>query len=170
MDDAQKLQAVPNVGKRCAGRVSRESMKKTGTWLLMVFLTGCSLPRWPVHAALTSPYGLRMDGVFPEIHRGVDLAAPTGTPVLAMRDGTVHFAGTMGGYGTVVILQHGTNTRSVYAHLSELRVRTGDRVEGQQLIALSGASGNASGPHLHFEIQRWGRAEDPVLLLGSRPK
>ncbi|MEX2281913.1 MAG: M23 family metallopeptidase [Gemmatimonadota bacterium] len=145
-------------------------MKKNGFFLLMVFVTGCSLPRWPVRAALTSPYGLRLDGGLPEIHRGVDLAVPTGTPVLAMRDGTVHFAGTMGGYGTVVILQHGVNTRSVYAHLSELRVRTGDRVKGQQVIALSGASGNASGPHLHFEIQRWGRAEDPVLLLGSAPR
>ena len=142
---------------------------KTLALALLFMLSGCSLPRWPVNAPLTSPYGLRLNGILPDLHEGVDLAAPTGTPVLAMRSGTVHFAGTMGGYGNVVILQHGTSTRSVYAHLSELRVRTGDRVDGQQVIALSGASGNATGPHLHFEIQRWGRAEDPVLLLGGFP-
>jgi murein DD-endopeptidase MepM/ murein hydrolase activator NlpD len=145
-----------------------DSMKSLAMALLCV-LCGCALSRWPVDAPLTSAYGLRLNGILPDLHEGVDLAAPIGTPVLAMRSGTVHFAGTMGGYGNVVILQHGTNTRSVYAHLSELRVQTGDRVEGRQVIALSGASGNATGPHLHFEIQRWGKAEDPVMLLGGFP-
>ena len=151
-----------------AGALESDSMKILVAGILLV-LSGCALPRWPVDAALTSPYGLRLNGILPDLHEGVDLAAPMGTPVLAMRSGIVHFAGTMGGYGNVVILQHGTNTRSVYAHLSELHVRSGERVEGRQVIALSGASGNATGPHLHFEIQRWGRAEDPVLLLGGFP-
>ena len=129
----------------------------------------CSLPRWPVAAPLTSPYGLRLDGLWPEIHRGVDLGVDTGTPVHAMADGQVEFAGTMRGYGNTVILRHGASTRTLYAHLSELRVRTGDPVSHAQVIALSGATGDVSGPHLHFEIRQGGRPVDPVLLLGGWP-
>ncbi len=130
---------------------------------------GCALPHWPVEAPLTSPYGLRFLGLRPDIHRGVDIAVPAGTPVAAMTGGTVEFAGEMRGYGLVVVLSHGHTMRSVYAHLSQLSVRQGDRVTGRQVIGLSGQSGNASGPHLHFEVQRWGSAEDPVGLLGSAP-
>ena len=92
-----------------------------------------------------------------------------GTPVSAMSSGTVLFAGEMSGYGTVVILEHNPRLRTVYAHLSELAVRKGDAVKGGQVIAKSGRSGNVSGAHLHFEIQRWGRDEDPIELLGGLP-
>jgi murein DD-endopeptidase MepM/ murein hydrolase activator NlpD len=118
---------------------------------------------------MTSPYGLRLVGWAPEVHRGVDIAVPDGTPVVAMEGGTVAFAGTRSGYGTLVVLQHRGSTRSLYGHLSALRVRTGEHVSAGQVIALSGHSGNARGPHLHFEVQRWGAAEDPVPLLGGMP-
>jgi murein DD-endopeptidase MepM/ murein hydrolase activator NlpD len=118
---------------------------------------------------MTSPYGLRFLGLNPDVHKGVDLAAPVGTPVTAIKSGKVEFAGEMRGYGQVVILSHGSTVRSVYAHLSKISVHQGDRVKGRQVIALSGQSGNASGPHLHFEVQRWGRQEDPVSLLGEPP-
>jgi murein DD-endopeptidase MepM/ murein hydrolase activator NlpD len=134
-----------------------------------LYLSNCALPRWPVEAPVTSPFGLRLEGWLPDIHRGVDLAVPTGTEVHAMRRGTVEFAGTMSGYGNVIILRHGGDLRTVYGHLSELRVRAGDDVEGRQVIALSGATGNVTGPHLHFEIRRGGHAEDPVPLLGGFP-
>jgi len=137
--------------------------------VLIVLLSGCALPRWPVEGPMTSPWGLRMDGWLPEIHRGVDIAVPTGTPIRAMSGGTVEFAGTMSGYGYTVILRHWGETRTLYAHLSELRVKTGDRVAGRDVIALSGATGNASGPHLHFEVIRSGKTEDPVPLLGGFP-
>lgn len=130
---------------------------------------GCALPRWPVEAPLTSPYGVRFNGLWPDMHRGVDLAVPVGTPITAMKSGTVEFAGEMRGYGLVVVLRHGANLRSTYAHLSRLSVKTGDTVKGRQEIALSGQSGNASGPHLHFEVWRWGKEEDPVPLLGGFP-
>ncbi|HET9984597.1 MAG TPA: M23 family metallopeptidase [Longimicrobiales bacterium] len=129
---------------------------------------GCSIPRWPVHGTLTSPYGLR--GFWPELHRGVDVSVPDGTPVQAMEGGVVEFAGQMSGYGNVVVLRHGTNLETLYGHLSQIRVRQGERVEGRQVIALSGHSGNATGPHLHFEVRRWGRQEDPVPLLGGGPR
>jgi septal ring factor EnvC (AmiA/AmiB activator) len=101
---------------------------------VLIVLAGCALPRWPVQAAITSPFGLRLDGLLPEIHRGVDLGVPTGTEVCAMRSGTVDFAGVMSGYGNVIVLRHSAHTRTLYAHLSELRVREGERVEGHQVI------------------------------------
>lgn len=86
-----------------------------------------------------------------------------------MAPGTVRFAGTQRGYGTVVWLDHGGQVLSLYAHLSTLRVRAGEGVAAGQVIGLSGASGDATAPHLHFEIWRWGREVDPVPLLGGRP-
>lgn len=135
-----------------------------------LFAAACALPRWPVDAPLTSPYGLRFLGLRPDIHRGVDLAVPVGTPVIAVKRGMVEFAGQMRGYGNVIVLKHGENLRTTYAHLSEISVSAGARVEHGQVIGLSGQSGNASGPHLHFEVIRWGHEEDPVSLLGPAPR
>lgn len=137
--------------------------------VLALVVGGCALPRWPVEGPVTSGFGVRWRGWLPEIHRGVDIGVPVGTPVRAMAPGTVRFAGTMAGYGTVVWIDHGGEVLSVYAHLSELRVRTGEGVTSRQVVALSGASGNVSAPHLHFEVWRWGREEDPVPLLGGEP-
>lgn len=135
----------------------------------LVLITGCSVPRWPVGGSVTSPFGVRRDGLSFQLHRGVDIAVPTGTPIRAMAPGRVAFAGTMRGYGHVVILDHAGGVRTVYAHLSEIRVAKGQELSGRPIIALSGASGRTSGPHLHFEIQRRGSAEDPVPLLGGFP-
>jgi len=118
---------------------------------------------------MSSAYGVRLEGVLPSIHRGVDIPAPEGTPVLAMADGRVAFAGNMNGYGNVVILQHGGATRSLYAHLATIDVAAGEEVRGRQTLGTVGHTGNATGPHLHFEVTRWGHTEDPVPLLGRRP-
>lgn len=139
--------------------------------LLLSFASAaCALPRWPVDGPLTSPYGIRFSGLRPDLHKGVDIAVPIGTPVVAMKAGAVEFAGEMSGYGTVVALRHSSSLRSIYGHLSRLSVKKGEHVSTGQVIGLSGASGNASGPHLHFEVQRWGREEDPVTLLGEPPQ
>jgi murein DD-endopeptidase MepM/ murein hydrolase activator NlpD len=132
-------------------------------------LGGCAIPRWPVAGTLTSDYGVRFRGLRPGWHHGVDIAVPVGTPIHAMRGGTVTFAGVMGGYGNVVILRHGRGTSSVYAHLSRIDVTRGQPVRGRAVIGLSGRSGNATGPHLHFEIVRHGQSDDPVRLLGGPP-
>jgi murein DD-endopeptidase MepM/ murein hydrolase activator NlpD len=137
---------------------------------LAIVVTGCAVPRWPVEGPVSSPFGVRRDGLDFRLHKGIDIAVPTGTPVRAMAPGRVHFAGTMVGYGMVVVIDHAGRTRTVYAHLSELRVRTGEAVDGRPVIGLSGATGRVTGPHLHFEIQRHGKAEDPVPLLGSFPR
>lgn len=138
--------------------------------VLALTVTGCSVPRWPVDGRLTSPYGVRRDGLSFQIHRGVDIAVPSGTPVRAMAPGRVSFAGSMRGYGRVVVIDHGGGVRTVYAHLSQIQVTKGQELSGRTVIALSGSSGRSSGPHLHFEIQRRGSAEDPVPLLGSFPR
>lgn len=145
------------------------SMRRAITLALTILLTGCSLPRWPADGTVTSPFGLRRDGLGLAIHHGVDISLPPGTAVRAMAPGRVVFAGAMTGYGRAVILDHGDHVRTLYAHLSDIRVEAGQRVDGRSVIGLSGSSGRTSGPHLHFEIRRRGRAEDPVALLGGFP-
>lgn len=143
-----------------------------GRWMIALtalLAAGCAIPRWPVQAPLSSPYGLRMRGIRPEIHRGVDLATPEGTPVRTMAPGTVRFAGTQRGYGSVVWMDHGGSVLTVYAHLSEVRVKAGDRLGRGAVLGLSGSTGDVTAPHLHFEVWRWGREVDPVPLLGGRP-
>lgn len=149
------------------GRGTRCGLLLAGGLLLLV--SGCSVPRWPVDGVMTSPYGLRMRGWRPTLHHGVDVAAPTGTPVRAMKAGRVERAGPMGGYGLTVVMSHGGNVRTLYAHLSRIDVSVGQRVGGGHVIGAVGQTGNATGPHLHFEITRWGQAEDPVVLLGRMP-
>ena len=118
---------------------------------------------------MTSAFGLRVQGLRPGIHRGVDVAVSEGTEVRAMAPGRVRFAGVQRGFGSVVWLDHGGEVMTVYAHLSVIRVRTGDKVDGDAVLGLSGSTGDARGAHLHFEVWRWGREVDPVPLLGGRP-
>lgn len=133
-------------------------------------LGACALPRWPVDGVMTSPYGLRFRGWSPDLHPGVDIAAPEGTPVRALKRGRVHFAGRQGGYGNVIYLDHGGGTVSLYAHLAEIRVSAGQRVRHGEVIGTVGRSGNATGAHLHLEIWMHGRPQDPVPLLGGFPR
>lgn len=130
---------------------------------------GCGLPRWPVEGPIIAPFGVRWQGSGPTIHRGVDIVVPTGTPVYAMSSGEVAFAGTMTDFGLVVWIAHGDAILTVYAHLSEILVVEGQTVTRDESLGLSGRSGNATGPHLHFEISGRGHQVDPVLMLGGPP-
>jgi murein DD-endopeptidase MepM/ murein hydrolase activator NlpD len=136
---------------------------------LSLACTGCMYPRWPVEGPVTSAYGLRFRGLKPGLHRGVDIGVPEGTEIRAMARGRVRFAGSMGGYGLVVWLDHPGEVITVYGHLSVIRVRAGEQVRSRQVIGLSGGTGDATGPHLHFEIWRNGREVDPVPFLGRFP-
>lgn len=145
-------------------------MRTGAAVLLLLTLSGCALPRWPLQGEVSSPFGVRVPGrILPTLHHGVDIRVPTGTEVRTMAPGRVRFAGTMSGYGEVVWIDHGPRLLTVYAHLSEIRVRAGDQVGSRQIIGLSGMSGSATGPHLHFEVWRSGRPRDPVPLLGGFP-
>ena len=136
---------------------------------LLLSTGGCHLPRWPVNAELTSGFGVRFLGVRPDIHRGVDLDVPTGTPVQAMASGRVRFAGVMSGFGNVVWLDHRGGLLSLYAHLSAINVRVGQEVTAGVVVGQSGATGSVTAPHLHFEVWRWGRPVDPIAILGGKP-
>lgn len=116
---------------------------------------------WPVKGRLTSRFGLR--GNRP--HEGIDLGAPHGTPIYAAEAGRVIHSGRFGAYGKVVILKHAGAYRSVYAHARRLFVEKGEFVERGQKIAEVGATGRATGPHLHFEIRRGETAHDPLVYL-----
>lgn len=140
-------------------------------WLLLVAaLTGCGLPRWPAQAPLTSPYGLRTLGSRLDMHHGVDLGVPTGTPVRAMAAGRVSLAGARSGYGLAVVIDHGGGWTTLYGHLDRVDVRVGDRVRAGTQVGLSGNTGLSTAPHLHFELRRFGRSRDPVPLLGGFPR
>lgn len=136
----------------------------------LIALQACQTPQWPVRAPLRSPFGVRGDEFLGDMHRGIDLAAGMGTPVRPVLSGRVRSAGTMRGYGRVVWIEHGKDALSVYAHLSEIAVREGQEVTKATVIGRTGQSGNATGPHLHFEFWRWGRALDPLYVLGKPPE
>lgn len=97
-------------------------------------------------------------------HEGVDYAAPTGTSVRSVGDAVVDFAGVQNGYGNVIILQHRNNFKTVYAHLSRILVRKGESVNQGQNIGAVGATGWATGPHLHFEYRINGVYRDPLTI------
>jgi peptidoglycan hydrolase-like protein with peptidoglycan-binding domain len=117
---------------------------------------------WPLQAALSSPFGPRGIG----FHPGIDLSAATGTPVAAAAAGRVVFAGlNRGGYGNLVEVAHGNGVLSMYAHLSSFSVRVGQSVATGTRIGRVGATGEATGPHLHFEVRVRGAAVDPLSAL-----
>ena len=97
-------------------------------------------------------------------HLGVDYGAPTGTPIRSVGDGVVAFAGVQSGYGNVVHIQHSGNRTTVYAHMSRIDVRKGQAVEQGALIGAVGATGWATGPHLHFEFKVNGTHVDPMQI------
>ncbi|MEE8247373.1 MAG: M23 family metallopeptidase [Alphaproteobacteria bacterium] len=118
--------------------------------------------RWPVRGKVSSRYGWRRG----RKHEGIDIPARRGTPVLAAEGGRVIHSGKgLGAYGTVVIVKHSGHYTTVYAHNRRNLVRKGEFVEKGQVIGEVGSTGNASGTHLHFEIRRDRRADDPLRYL-----
>ena len=117
---------------------------------------------WPVRAVVASPFGPRGFG----FHSGIDLAAGRGTPVAAAASGRVVWAGVMaGGWGKLLILTHQRGVRSMYAHLSRIDVQVGQDVRVGDQVGLVGSTGDATGPHLHFEVRLRGAAVDPLPAL-----
>jgi murein DD-endopeptidase MepM/ murein hydrolase activator NlpD len=122
------------------------------------------LIRTPIAGArMTSGFGMRFHPVlgYSRMHQGTDFGAPTGTPILASADGTVVLAGWGGGYGNVVVLDHGKGLRTRYAHMSRIGVRNGQRVSQGQSIGAVGSTGLSTGPHLHYEVWQNGKPIDP---------
>lgn len=120
---------------------------------------------WPTSATYISSYfGERLDPIdgTPSYHWGLDIAGPEGTDIYAAESGTVTHVGWYGGYGNLIIIQHGNGLETRYAHLSGYYVSEGDSVSRGQLIAPMGTTGYSTGPHLHFEVRINGEAQDPL--------
>lgn len=130
--------------------------KRMSTWI------------WPVQGRITSPYGPRIAPVTGAsvMHNGIDIEAPIGTPVRAPRAGRVTWVANMGNGGMQMKLTHPDGWQTGYAHLSERMVDLGADVKQGDIIALSGATGNVSGPHLHLTLRDpEGNAVDPMKYL-----
>lgn len=122
---------------------------------------------YPISGRLTSPFGLRRHPIFKVVsfHSGIDLAAPFGTAVMASDSGKVIFNGWYGGYGKVVILDHGMNHSTLYAHLSKISASKGRDIPKGEIVGYEGQTGYSTGPHLHFEVRKSGKPQNPLNYL-----
>ena len=123
---------------------------------------------WPIrNGRITSGYGPRLSpfGFASEFHQGVDISGPYGSPIYAVGDGYVSFAGYSGGYGKKVVLEHRFGFQTVYAHASRILVRVGKTVKEGEVIALVGSTGKSTGPHVHFEVLIQNKRINPLPFL-----
>jgi murein DD-endopeptidase MepM/ murein hydrolase activator NlpD len=127
--------------------------------------TGFAAPL--AHLRRTSGFGMRHDPISGEksFHTGVDLGCEVGTPVYAAREGKVIQTGYTGNYGQLVIVEHPCGYYSYYGHLSRIKVRVGQKIVPNDIIAMSGNTGRTTGPHLHFEIRKNAKPVNPIILL-----
>jgi len=120
---------------------------------------------WPVRGRITSPYGMRVISGRKDFHAGIDIGGPTGTNIVAAESGRVSYAGYMRGFGNVIILSHDGGYSTVYGHNSVNLVKKGQYVNKGSIIGKLGSTGNATGPHLHFEIRSGGNPVNPLSYL-----
>ena len=131
------VRAAPKVGSTHDGTARGQARRLFPLFLLLPLCMACQVPRWPVAGTVRSPFGIRLMGLRPDLHRGVDVSAPQGTPVHPLLNGRVRFAGVMQGYGSVVWIDHGESLLSLYAHLSQIRVQAGQAVDQGQVLGLT---------------------------------
>jgi murein DD-endopeptidase MepM/ murein hydrolase activator NlpD len=125
---------------------------------------------WPVQGRLTSFFGQRLDpfGGFGTFHTGIDISVPIGTPVLATAGGQVKFADSYGGYGRLLVLDHGNGLETYYGHLSRFNVVPGQWISRGETIAWSGRTGRATSPHVHYEVRLSGAPINPYPYLRAQ--
>lgn len=125
---------------------------------------------WPVEGRLMSGFAARTDPFSGEgaFHKGVDISAPTGTPVRSTAEGVVMLAEPVaGGYGRLVIIDHGGGVQTYYAHLSKISVHTGQEVHRGDLVGAVGSTGRVTAPHLHYEVRMDGTPRNPIRYLAN---
>ena len=118
---------------------------------------------------MSSGYGIRVHPITNDkrAHKGIDYAAPTGTPIRTVGDGVVEFASTQRGYGNVIEIKHRDGKSTLFAHLSRIDVQKGQKVEQGEIIGAVGSTGFSTGPHLHFEFRVDGEHRDPLTLVAE---
>ncbi len=160
VNDGHTLDAVwYQDGEQRGGYYSADGKSKTRVFLASPL----------AFSRVSSGFSMRFHPILKQwrAHLGVDYAAPTGTPVRTVGDGTIEFAGRQNGYGNVVIVRHGGEHSTVYAHLSRIGVRVGQKVTQGDTLGGVGSTGWATGPHLHFEFKQGGRQVDPIKVARS---
>jgi murein DD-endopeptidase MepM/ murein hydrolase activator NlpD len=127
---------------------------------------------WPVGGHVTSPFGSRQNprGGGAQFHSGIDISVPSGTPVKATADGVVSFSSWSSGNGNLVALEHGFGYSTFFAHNSANKVHVGQKVKRGDVIAYSGSTGNSTGPHVHYEVWKHGKAINPKEFLEGTKK
>ena len=122
---------------------------------------------WPVRGLITAGYGYRLSPFTGkrEMHEGLDIAAPFGSPIMATADGIISFVGPLGSFGNVVFINHGHGLTTFYAHTSSFRVKEGQSVKRGQIVAFVGTSGRSTGPHVHYEVQANGATVNPLKYI-----
>jgi murein DD-endopeptidase MepM/ murein hydrolase activator NlpD len=125
---------------------------------------------WPVIGSITSEFGYRTHPILGSkiFHTGLDIGAPAGRPVFAVDVGVVIYSGGWGNYGNVVMIDHGDSLTTLYAHLSRNLVKKGYKIAKGQVVGLIGQTGLATGPHLHFEVRKNGKVENPLQYLPKK--
>jgi murein DD-endopeptidase MepM/ murein hydrolase activator NlpD len=122
---------------------------------------------WPCYGKVTSPYGYRIHPVYgvEQFHTGIDIANKPGTKIYATADGVVKFTGWMEGYGKVVVVEHKFGYTTVYAHLSVIKVKQGQKISRGEVVGLMGDTGTTTGPHLHYEVWKDGKLCNPIKFV-----
>ncbi len=154
--DATEIDALQQVSAELATKI--RSLQTTSTVTRSASAAGLI---WPVNAPVTSPFGWRWG----RMHEGIDLGAAYGTPIAAAAAGTVIYAGWLGGYGNLTVIDHGGGLATAYGHQSQIAVSVGRQVAQGEIIGNVGSTGHSTGPHLHFEVRVDGQAVDPLGYL-----
>ena len=153
--DAGEIDSLQEVSAELAAKIQAAQSHST------VRHTGSGQLGWPVSAPITSPFGWRWG----RMHEGVDLGAAYGTPIAAAGSGTVIYAGWLGGYGNLTVIDHGGGLATAYGHQSRIAVSVGQQVSRGEIIGYVGSTGHSTGPHLHFEVRVNGQPVDPLGYL-----
>jgi len=154
--DAEEIDGLQAVSADLAAKIRAAQAHST-----VQHVSGAGLI-WPVNAPITSPFGWRWG----RMHEGIDLGAAYGSPIAAAAAGVVIYAGWEGGYGNLVVIDHGGGLATAYGHQSRIAVSVGQSVSQGETIGYVGSTGHSTGPHLHFEVRVNGNPVDPLGYLG----
>jgi murein DD-endopeptidase MepM/ murein hydrolase activator NlpD len=168
----KELQYLANQALNRLGRIDPSQRATQAALEAQLKLLAAAPSRWPVTGRISSDFGWRkalFDPTKREFHTGIDIAVWYFTPVKATKDGTVVVAGWLDGYGNAVEVQHEMGYLTLYGHNYSLKVKAGQQVKAGDVIALSGQTGYANGPHVHYEVRLNGTPLDPMRFLGLQP-
>jgi murein DD-endopeptidase MepM/ murein hydrolase activator NlpD len=154
--DAEEIDSLQQVSAELAAKIQAAQARSTAQ-----HSTSAAGLIWPVSAPITSPFGWRWG----RMHEGIDLGAAYGSPIAAAAAGTVIYAGWLGGYGNLTVIDHGGGIATAYGHQSQIAVSVGEQVAQGQIIGYVGSTGHSTGSHLHFEVRVDGQAVDPLGYL-----